>query len=398
MSIQVDVQSWGGDCGQRPQSTSSPGGRTFSVSQDGDQLTFHLSQQRSTRSCWSENRAVRRVSSTYQSGTWRIVCRTPPEDARSETGTYTIQAVGLDQLSFRDVSRYDWQLNDSRCQATITTLQSFTRASPRPPTPTATPPEEPRPVCTPGAAARVQLRPSSAELSPGGERCFTVRLVDARGCALRSPRIDVRLAEGSAGELDGRCYRAPEGDARARIVAQSGELRDEATVVVRTMDLTDLIARRSESGSLGGGESEHEASGEVAARVSTRTAERGGGILLPGAALGLALLLIAAGTLFLARRRRAPTSGIGGLREVEPPPEGPGAPPAPTAAEQDMICPSCRRGYPPDSTRCSLDGTALVPYAEFASATTARERTCPRCGERYPGHVTFCGKDGSPLE
>ncbi|HJL18915.1 MAG TPA: hypothetical protein RMH99_24845, partial [Sandaracinaceae bacterium LLY-WYZ-13_1] len=124
MNIRVDVESWGGDCGPRPRSTTAPGGGTFRISQSGDQLTFHLRRQRTTRSCWSENRAVRRVSSTYQAGTWRIVCRTPPEDSRAETGTYTIQAIGDDRLQFRDQSRYDWELNESRCRARITTTQT----------------------------------------------------------------------------------------------------------------------------------------------------------------------------------------------------------------------------------------------------------------------------------
>ena len=126
MSIRVTVESWGGDCGPRPQSTSSGGGSTFRISQAGDQLTFHMRRQQTTRSCWSENRAVRRVSSSYQAGTWRVVCRTPPDDSRGETGTYTVRAIGDDQLSFREESRYDWQLNTSRCQASIATTQPGT--------------------------------------------------------------------------------------------------------------------------------------------------------------------------------------------------------------------------------------------------------------------------------
>src|SRR5690606_6316224 len=57
LSVSVQVESWGGDCGPRPTSTSSPGGGAFRISQSGDQLTFHLRSERTTRSCWSENRA-----------------------------------------------------------------------------------------------------------------------------------------------------------------------------------------------------------------------------------------------------------------------------------------------------------------------------------------------------
>ncbi len=429
MSIRVDVQSWGGDCGQRPQSTSVPGGGTFRISQQGDQLTFQLGRQRSTRSCWSDNRAVRRVSSSHQSGTWRIVCRTPPEDSRSETGTYTIQAIGADQLSFRDVSRYDWQLNESRCQATITTTQSFTRVSGGTPTPTPTPtprePAEPRASCTPGAAARIALRPSTAELAPGAEQCFTARVTDTQGCAVRGARVELSLAEGP-GALSGRCYRAA-GEGRARVVAQAGGLREEATVTIRSMDLSDLIARRSESGSLGGAEADAEASAETAARVSARTPseDEGSRWIVAALAVGVALLAIGGAAWALGRRRRSKRRTIGGLPGVvladdpTPPPvraPEPSAPPEPaptperadpeppptaeagaTPAGEDMICPSCRRGYPPGSTRCPHDETGLVPYGEFATQS-AGERICPTCGQRYPGSVTFCGEDGTTLE
>lgn len=406
MNIRVDVQAWGGDCGQRPQSTTAPGGGTFRISQEGDQLTFHLRQQRTTRSCWSENRAVRRVSSTYQSSTWRIVCRTPPDDSRAETGTYTIQAIGEDQLSFRDVSTYDWQLNESRCRATITTTQTFTRASPRAPvaTPTPTPtPTEPRPSCTPGAAARVQLRPSTAELAPNGEQCFTTRVVDARGCALRNARVQLALAAGSPGRLEGRCYHAPAGDARATLVAQAGELRDEASVVVRSMDMSDLIARRTETGSLGGGDlqADEEASSDTAARVSTRPAEPRMSLLGPAVAVIAALVLVIGAAIVLARRRRAKP----GRHAKVPVAYGATITPAPSGAStktadepsEDMICPTCRRGHPPGAVRCAHDGATLVPYREFAAAK-GDEKVCPTCGERYPGHVTFCGKDGATLE
>ena len=76
-----------------------------------------------------------------------------------------------------------------------------------------------------------------------------------------------------------------------------------------------------------------------------------------------------------------------------------------TAAENPvsaagMICPTCRRGYPPDAEFCPHDRAALVPYTLYRRAETATEtlpRICPTCGERYGQHVTFCGKDGASL-
>jgi hypothetical protein len=400
LSIQVAVQSWGGDCGPRPQSTSAPGGGNFEITQSGDDLTFHLRRQRTTRGCWSENRAVRRVSSSHAAGTWRIICRTPPDDSRSETGTYTIQAIGSDQLSFRDVSAYDWQLNESRCLATITTTQSFTRVS-APPQAEEPAQEAPRPACTPGAPARLVLRPSSTDLTPGGQQCFTTRVVDAHGCAIRSPRVALSLADGSPGTLSGHCYRAPNDGGEARIVARAGSLRDEARVLVHAMDLSDLFARRTESGSLGNGAPPQDAEAQTAARVSARPVATQHDLRWPALAVGLALLLVIGAALALLRRRRPAKKGIAGLpgvdlTDVEV--ESTHGASDPGASRDDRICPTCRRGFPPSgTTTCPHDGTELVPYREFAARAGA-EKVCPTCGERYPANVKFCGKDGATLE
>ncbi len=406
MRIQVTVQSWGGDCGPRPQSTSTQGGGTFSISQAGDQLTFNLRTTRTTRTCWSENRAVRRVSSSYQAGTWRIVCRTPQADSRAETGTYTIQAVGDDRLQFRDQSQYDWQLNESRCQASIVTTQTFTRvggggsAQPTPPTE----PAEPR--CTPGAPARVVLRPSRAEVQPGGEQCFTARVVDGAGCTVRR-RASLRVASGG-GSVDGLCYTAGDAPGAVQLVASAGDLRAEANVVVRTMDLSDLIARRSESGSVGSGAPE-DASSQTAARLTTNEEARETDLTVPLAVLAVALLLVVIAVVAL--RRRRPKRGIAGLPEASmpsSPPPAAGAEPAAKPAKparapgDEMICPTCRRGYGQGERRCPHDDTELVRYRDFAAGKDAtgavRENVCPVCGDRFPESVRFCGKDGVALE
>ncbi|MBZ0116085.1 MAG: hypothetical protein K8H88_03805 [Sandaracinaceae bacterium] len=395
MSIDVQVVSWGGDCGPRPQSTSAGGGGTFNITQSGDQLTFHLRREQTTRSCWSENRAVRRVSSSYQSGTWRIVCRTPAEDSRSETGTYTLQALGEDRLQFRDVSQYDWQLNESRCLATITTTQSFTRVAGTTPTPATPTPEPERPRCTAGEPARVILRPTEAEVEPGGEICFTARAVDAAGCAVQR-RITLQIASG-AGQMRGSCYHAGAEAGSAQVRASLGELGAEARVTVRTFDLSDLIARRSETGSVGSGAPE-DASADTAARVSARAVDGGRSMLwaIGGGGAGL-VVVVALAALLLSRKKRKKSS----KRARRPPPEAtpmdePERAP-PRADSSDRICPTCRRGYPPGEERCPHDGATLVPYAEFL-ASQPKENVCPACGERYPAHVRFCGKDGTTLE
>lgn len=409
MNIRVTIQSWGGDCGPRPQSTTTRGGGTFEIAQSGDHLTFRLRRQRSTRTCWSENRAVRRVSSSTRSGTWTIVCRTPPSDSRAETGRYTIQAIGPDRLQFTDRSEYDWQLNESRCQARIRTTQTFTRVSGGSSNaePTTPPPRE---RCTPGAPARIALRPARADVQPGGEQCFTVRVVDASGCPVRGRRPELRLGQGSGGSVSGLCYRAGDTSGTGRVVATQGSLRAEAHITVRTMDLSDLIARRTETGSVGSGAPEQDATSRTAARVSAREADEDPGLLAPSIAVGGALLLVLFGAIALRMRSKAtPVLVRGGpvVREPvgvrdpgagsPPEPEPPREPEPPVEAGEDLICPRCRRGYPPGTESCADDGAALMPYREFASAGQDEPSVCPTCGKRFPAGVKFCGEDGATL-
>ncbi|AKF05563.1 zinc ribbon domain-containing protein [Sandaracinus amylolyticus] len=420
MRIDVQVESWGGDCGPRPESTTVPGGSTVHVTQSGDDLTFQGRPARSTRGCWSENASVRRVSSSFQAGTWRIVCRTPDDDPRAETGQYTLRAEGTERIEFRDVSRYDWQLNESSCRATITSTQTFERvggASPTPepePMPTPTPEPEREPACTPGAPARISLRPAQSTLEPGGRVCLSARVVDANGCAIRgrSPRLELRTPPGATGQLRGTCFEAAasaaEGEGEFTIVARDGAMEAQVRVQVRTPDLSDLIARRAEGGgavTLGDAESTSEEAARVAAR-SEGAARGTPAWLVAGAVLGLVMVVVASiGLVVVGRRRRKKKERPIVASEVHEAPvapvPAPVPPPPPVASGEPKICPTCRRGYPPDATTCSVDGTPLVAYADFAAgkaaSTAASEKICPVCGTRYPASTRFCGKDGTTL-
>lgn len=419
MRIEVAVESWGGDCGPRPQSTTVPGGSAIRVTQSGDDLTFAGRPQRTTRGCWSENASVRRVSSRYQSGTWSIMCRTPQEDPRAEVGTYTLRAVGTDQIEFRDQSRYDWALNESRCIASITSTQTFQRvsgpvATQPTPEPTATPTAEP--ACTPGAPARVTLRPATVDVEPGGRACFTARVVDANGCTVRgrSARLELRSPPGATARLQGSCFEAAGSAAEAEgaftIIARDGAMEAQARVRVRTPDLSDLIARRAEGGGAVSLEGE-ETTSEEAARVAARGESGGRPSLiwvLLGAAIGLLLVGGATfGLLARGRRRKKADEAFTSPRETvgEAPPPAPVVIAAPAPAQpistEPKICPTCRRGYPPDATRCESDDTELVKYADFvaksATPSSAATKVCPVCGDRFPATTRFCGKDGATL-
>lgn len=455
--IEVSVSSWGPDCGPRPQSTTVPSPGNVRITQDGDHLEFHGRTTQRTDRCWSENRAVRRVSSSHQSGVWRTVCRTPENDARAETGTYTLRASGEDRLELSDVSRYDWQLNESRCVGTITSSQTFTRVrtgggSTRPdPVP-----EPQEPACTPGAPARIRLAPQNAEVEPGGEVRFRARVVDAAGCTVRGRNVQWSLVEPDArtARLTNGVFTAAANAAEAEgaftVVARAGELEARTQVTVRTADLSDLIAKRTSGGVVQVADDEGDASGGSAAGLVARRADEKSSLLWPLLGAGVALFLIAGAAFFLLRRKRpsarsvedsfpppAPARAVPTVPPGAPATRTPvasarapgaprvcpvchkeyddatigfcpadGAPLADTSAPsgQAWICPTCRRGFGEGVRVCPTDGDELIPYALFVKQHReqeggAGERTkiCPKCGDRYALTVTFCGKDGSEL-
>jgi hypothetical protein len=409
MQIDVRVETWGPDCGPRPQSSTAPARGTVHVTQDGDHLSF--GGRRSTRSCWSENRAVRLVSSRVQSGSWQILCRTPTDDPRRETATTTLRAAGGDRIELRDETAYDWTLNESHCTARVTTTQTFERIgramTPEPtPEPRPEPTPEPRPTptpCTAGAAARVVVRPADAQVEPGERVCFQARVVDASGCALRDQSAELSLGGGSVGALRGSCFEATSAG-NATIVARAGALEGRASVRVQTLDLSGLVARRAEGGGL---DDEGDALAEEEAGVAARAASAGGGPspwLVAVAVVAGSLAILAAILLVIRARRRQGELEERARRRAEavvvtPPPPVVAEGNVATGPGQPMICPLCRRGYGTDVTLCPKDHERLVPYAEFVARReqSTPERVCPTCGTRYPGTTKFCVKDGTTL-
>lgn len=410
--VEVAIDSWGTDCPARPASSTTPAGAPIHVTQSGDDLSFPGGH--STSTCWSDNPAVRRVSRTYSDGTWRVVCRTPPEDARSETGTYTLHATDVNTIEYRDVTSYDWTLNASHCTARLTTTQTYERvgAAP-PPTTTVTPPPTTtvEPPCTPGPPARVVMRPGSATIAPGARTCFTARLVDASGCAVSggaTPTYDLR---GSGGELHGNCFTASAGTGSAVVVGHVGEMSGEATVTIQSADLSDLTAGHAGDAPLtGDGAGDATAGSEARVAARGESGMRGMPVWAAAASIaGLVLVLVAVvGLLTRGRRKpkRPPSDSSMSMTPAAPPaapipaasPTPVAAPAAPVATEA-KICPICRRGYPADVTVCPKDSEPLVPYAEFVARKeqSAPSRTCPKCGTVYPSTTRFCGKDGTVL-
>jgi hypothetical protein len=442
-AIDVTIESWGTDCGPQPQSTRSTGGGLVNVEQKDQVLLVHgRDQDMRSDACWSRNPAMKRIMASYSNGTWTTRCRTADNDPRAEQGTYTLKLVQPDTLLYQDVSHYDWALNTSKCVATFTTTQTLTRSDskatarpvrPPPPDVPAPPADEER-ACTPGAPAHLVLRPKRIDVEVGQRVCFRARVTDAADCAIRNAEIEWSLTHSKAlrGTLNGSCFIAADTVAEAqgdfRILAKTAGLQAEAVASVRPIDLSAVIAKRMEGSGLTGfdesaqpAKSAPKAVARISTHTSTETEPSGTGRLLIVGLGSAAVLLAAVGWWFSRRARPAAISGNRGSRarssviteasaesgqtvEASEPALGAGGSGAPAPSEEasePWICPTCRVGYPAHQGTCPKDGTALMPYAQFAQRgrhhDQERAKHCPICGKTYATGASFCSNDGASL-
>lgn len=427
-SMKVSIESWGSDCGRRPSSSDSKGGGTVTVSQDGRHLTIHSGgRQIRTGKCWSHNPAMKRLSSSYLDRVWTTVCKTPSNDPREERGNYKIKALTDNKLLYRDVSRYNWKLKDSSCVATITTMQTLSRQVAATGATAAKKPAPPRVVktCVPGAAAKVTLRPRKAVVQLGGQQCFRAKVTDANGCPIPGSSVRLSLAPGAlSAQMHGSCFQASanaaEGEGRFTLRAVGAGFRAAATIEVKSMDLSALIAKNIEGVSADEEEAPPPAlsapekpeptpdNATVAARTVPQEGGGGGGL----AAIAIAAVLLLGGGFFMLRKRAQPVAssdtedswqGQAGspapAPAAQPQPQAPTSTAPPSSAQQ-LICRTCRRGYPPGTAACThcppADGE-LVPYSEFVDASkkaNSTKRRCTDCGVTWDKNVNFCGDCG----
>lgn len=416
-AIDVSIESWGEDCGARPASTRSNGGGLVTVEQKGQTLLLRgRDQDIRTDACWSRNPAMKRSAASYSDGMWMTRCRTAPEDPREELGIYTLTLQDANTLLYKDVSHYDWALNDSKCVATFTTTQTLTRESSPGDSPvavavqpTATVEPAPREAkgCRPGPAANISLRPKQAEIEAGERVCFKPRVSDSTDCVLPNADVSYSLSapKGVRGTLANGCFNAGDAEGQFKIVAKSGRAQTEAIVTVKRLDLSALIARRMENSGLSGfeeSEEELDKSPRAVARIATHTApaepDTGRSVLLW--VLGvLAVGLTAAG--FWMIRREPTQERPARTKPAQSAKASHGSAPSSQRPGEAWICPTCRIGYPAEQTTCPKDGTRLVPYAEFAQRIKrdqqAKGKRCPTCGKNYPANAAFCGEDGASL-
>jgi hypothetical protein len=365
-SMDVAVESWGGDCGPRPQASQSAGGGNVAIEAQGQALVIHgRDRDIRTDQCWSPNPMLRRFGSSYVAGLWVTRCKTRDQDPREEQGTYTLKLLAPDRLLYQDVSHFNWRLNASTCTATITTTQTLHRgparatqpALPEKPASNAAPAPIPldddKPACVPKSAARISLRPHETEIALGERVCFHARVLDAAGCAVPNASVTWSLdhAPGIKAKLQDGCLQAgassAESEGTFHVTAAHAALRAEASVQVRAESLTSLIAKRLQTSAIEGEVNppaptapEPALPAKPAVRVAARAIAEAAPDNERWFAAVAAGLAACAGLLLLLRR---------------------------------------------SSTR------------RRASTPKARTRVCPSCGSEYPESNAFCGKDGAAL-
>lgn len=445
-AIDVQVESWGSDCGPAPKSSQSAGGGLVRIVQAGDRLSLYTGN-RVIKSdvCFGQNPGLKRTSKSVQDNTWITRCETPDDDPRAETGVYTLKLLSEDRLLYQDVSRFRWQLKSSLCVATITTVQTLTRltdaeaakaakspesvAAPAPaktakapppapalpkesaapqqsvtamlsggqkvdatkPAPTAT--KAAKPPCVPGDPARLALAPRERRIELGGHFCFRTRLVDAAGCRL--PPVAPAWTLDSDGSLKAKLD--DRGCFEASTQAAEGEGTFRVTATVTTPNGGALKARAVVE--------------VVTADLSALVAKR---LFDDGPDAGELEAELAAQT--------------GGPPELsdEPPPatasshtatRAVGAAQAPVARPAWMwpaiagvlallggaIALVARRrtraSMSPEVALPARDRNATGPAAVTSpKPSSTGELRCPKCGAIYPAGSAFCGTDGSPLK
>ncbi len=436
---------------------------------------------------------------------WRTRCTTPAADPRRGMMQTLVAAKSDTHIDVIETGRYEISLAEGRCIADVKRSRAFDlvareeapaagppAAPAAPPPPRVEPPARAASACaSPGEPARLEVRPSRKLMRTGESFTFRAIVSDANGCATGTPTT-WSVAPGAAAP-------AVTVDALGKVTVQDGAAEGVTTVIASaagksarvTVDVTapahydELLAR---SGLNAAGENDSASIAELTTgaiaggdtKVEDSSSKRRLAFIAIVGLLALALGVVA--LVFSRRARRATALEAEAdllhaerVREAEERKRekaaahaaqvrahhesverreeaaraeaeanaallADGAGDGGTAAK--MVCPACRREYPPaslfcpqDASRlvamtggddpspaggicptcqrgfdpavkvCPFDQEDLVPYAMYAAAAVGasvsplptRGKICPTCGGRFDGSAAFCGKDGTAL-
>jgi hypothetical protein len=444
------VQKWLSECGPVPVSGPSGGGETISVHQEGDELAFvGGGRVFRTNQCYDQMPTLARETHTRDpSGkTWRTRCTTPPSDPRAAV-INTLVSVGSEtHIDIVETGRYEISLNDGRCTADIKRTRSLDLAaregpiaSAPSPTPALAPPRV-RPisadVCAfPGDPARLEVRPSRKLIRTGDQFAFRAVVVDADGCATRTPTTwtfadSASADKGMSVDSNGKVTIAPDAaeGTYELVVSAAGKSARVSAIVTSPSRYDDLLAA---SGLNDAGEN------EVAA-VAAIAGESIGGADVKGedgskrrrtiflaivavVALGLGVVAIigarrtrrAAALEREAQERHAERVREADERRREKLARHAAAQRAhetsiaeaaklageavdPTAGAK-TICPACRREYEAGSLYCPQDSNRLVPFnGPLDMPMGPAGGMCPTCKRGFDPGVKVCPHDQDEL-
>ena len=187
VSMKVDVDSWGANCGSKPKAYSSNNERLVTITTIGGHLIIEKGQVRTDR-CGSPNPKIQTALSRRTDRRWKRECQTAKNDPKFESGAYTLTAVNDNRLEYTATSRFAWTLKGDECLVHSTEKRVFIRVQQAPPEPSETPTlgtvqpidtEQPPPPaqtgqCEPtGAVAKVEVlfERSSQRTDENAERC-----------------------------------------------------------------------------------------------------------------------------------------------------------------------------------------------------------------------------------
>jgi hypothetical protein len=439
------VQQWlPNGCGPTPQTGSSGGGEIVAIRLEGDELAF-VGGGRVYRSnqCYDQMPTLTRETHSRDANgkTWRTRCTTPPNDPRKAILNTLVVAQTDTHIDMIETGRYEVVLGDGRCVADVKRTRTFDLvpddkpvASAATPAPAATkePPPKPEPkppVCeSPGDPTRLEVRPSKKLLKTGETFQFRALVLDAKGCATRTPttwRLQPDAPPGVTLDSKGLITigsDVPEGHLDIVVSAAEKETR-VAVEVTSPAHYDDLLAR---SGLNASGENDAAAVVTIAStsigagegRVEDRAKTRRwvfigivGGVLVVLGVLAAFLRgrsrkaaeIVKEATErheaevaeVLERRRLREEQHATQKRAHE---ESVAAAAAARAkAARDLAAKLAASAPPAGAASPGMPHPAPVTGTVAMSATAPQRKICPTCGDRFDVTTDYCGKDGTHL-
>ena len=429
------VQQWlPNGCGPTPQTGTSGGGEIVTIRLEGDELAF-VGGGRVYRSnqCYDQMPTLQRETHSRDANgrTWRTRCTTPPADPRKAILNTLVIAQSDTHIDIVETGRYEIVLETGRCVADVKRTRTYdivaedkpaVTASAEPPPPVVKEPKappEPKPaVCeSPGDPVRLEVRPSKKLLRTGESFQFRASVLDAKGCATRTPTTWKLVTGAPAGvTLDPNGTITVGKDVPERsfeITATAAEKETKVGVEVTSpAHYDDLLAS---SGLNASGENDAASVvtlgttsiGAGEGRVEDRAKQRRWVFIGIVAAVLLVLGILAA--ILRGRSRRAAAieneakerheAEVAEVIERRRAQQEQHAIQK-KAHEESVAAAAAARAKAKDAAiahAAAVNAAAKAEPPPSSQLPARRGKICPTCGDRFDGVADYCGKDGTAL-